>query len=203
MNTSLNKKVVWEDIKRRTKSKHVFLAQHAKTESQSIDALNCGAGEDSWGSLGLLEDQTSQSQRKSTLNFHWKDWCWSWSSNTLATGCKELTHWKRLWFWERLKAGGEGDDSRWDGRWHHHGITMDMSLSKLQELVMDRKPGVLQSMELQRVWHDLSTEQHQARDQVDIIHIQANELMVWFSCFSKYTFPEQTWKLFNQSFWGI
>ena len=139
MNTSLNKKVVWEDIKRRTKSKHVFLAQHAKTESQSIDALNCGAGEDSWGSLGLLEDQTSQSQRNSTLNFHWKDWCWSWSSNTLATGCKELTHWKRLWFWERLKAGGEGDDSRWDGRWHHHGITMDMSLSKLQELVMDRE----------------------------------------------------------------
>ena len=25
-------------------------------------------------------DQTSQSQRKSTLNIHWKDWCWSWSS---------------------------------------------------------------------------------------------------------------------------
>ena len=27
--------------------------------------------------------------------FHWKDWCWSWNSNTLATWCKELTHWKR------------------------------------------------------------------------------------------------------------
>ena len=25
-----------------------------------------------------------------------KDWCWSWNSNTLATSCKELTHWKRL-----------------------------------------------------------------------------------------------------------
>ena len=34
------------------------------------------------------------SQRKSTLNIHWKDWCWSWNSNTLATRCKELTHWK-------------------------------------------------------------------------------------------------------------
>ena len=45
---------------------------------------------------------------KSVLNVHWKDWCWSWSSNILATWCKELTHWKRPWCWERLKAGGEG-----------------------------------------------------------------------------------------------
>ena len=30
--------------------------------------------------------------RKSTLNIHWKDWCCSWSSNTLATLCKEPTH---------------------------------------------------------------------------------------------------------------
>ena len=52
--------------------------------------------------------------KKSTLNIHWKDWCWSWSSNTLATWCEELTHWKRPWFWERLKAG-EGDDRGWDG----------------------------------------------------------------------------------------
>ena len=29
--------------------------------------------------------------------------------------CKELTHLKRLWCWERLKAGGEGDDRGWDG----------------------------------------------------------------------------------------
>ena len=37
------------------------------------------------------------------------------SSNTLATWCKELTHLKRPWCWERLKAGGEGDDRGWDG----------------------------------------------------------------------------------------
>ena len=53
--------------------------------------------------------------RKSVLTIHWKDWCWSWSSNTLATWCKELTHWKRPWCWEGLGAGGKGDDRGWDG----------------------------------------------------------------------------------------
>ena len=39
---------------------------------------------------------------------------WSWNSNTLATWCEELTHLKRPWCWQRLKAGGEGDDRGWD-----------------------------------------------------------------------------------------
>ena len=33
--------------------------------------------------------------------------CWSQSSNTLAIWCKEPTHWKRPWCWDRLKAKGE------------------------------------------------------------------------------------------------
>ena len=77
--------------------------------------LNCGVGEDSWESLELHGDQTSQSWRKSVLNIHWKGWCWSWNFNTLATWCEELTHWKKPWCWERLKAGGEGDNRGWDG----------------------------------------------------------------------------------------
>ena len=44
--------------------------------------LNCGVGEDSWESLGLQGDPTSPSKRKSVLNINWKDWYWSWSSNT-------------------------------------------------------------------------------------------------------------------------
>ena len=40
---------------------------------------------------------------------------WCWSSNSLATRCGELTHWKRPWCWERLMAGGEGGDREWDG----------------------------------------------------------------------------------------
>ena len=59
--------------------------------------------------------RSNQSSLKgSVLSVHCKDWCWSWNSNTLATWCEELSHWKRSWCWERLKAGGEGDDRGWD-----------------------------------------------------------------------------------------
>ena len=40
---------------------------------------------------------------------------WNWSSNTLATWCEEPTHWKRPWYWERLRAGEEGDNRGWNG----------------------------------------------------------------------------------------
>ena len=75
----------------------------------------------------------------------------------LAIWCKELTHWKRPWCWERLKSGGEGDDRGWEcwmasptqwtwvwvvfGRWQGPG-----------------KPGKLRSTGLQRVGHDWATE---------------------------------------------
>ena len=49
------------------------------------------------------------------LGVLWREWCWSWNSSTLATSCEELTLWKRLWCWEGLRAGGEGDDRGWDG----------------------------------------------------------------------------------------
>ena len=47
------------------------------------------------------------------FNIHLKDW--SWSSNTLATWCEGVTHLKRPWYWERMKAGGEVNDRGWDG----------------------------------------------------------------------------------------
>ena len=98
--------------------------------------LNCGVEEDSWEPLGLQGDPTSPSQRKSVLNIHWKDQCWSWNSNTLATWCKELTHLKRPWCWERLKVGGKGDDRGWDG-WI--ASPTQWTWVKLWELVMDGK----------------------------------------------------------------
>ena len=60
--------------------------------------------------------RSNQSIRKEiSPGCSWKDWCWSWNSNTLATWCKELTHWKKPWCLEGLGAGGEGDDRGWDG----------------------------------------------------------------------------------------
>ena len=48
-----------------------------------------------------------------------KGWCWSWNSNPLATWCEELTHLKRPWCWERLKAGEEGDAENEMVGWHY------------------------------------------------------------------------------------
>ena len=59
--------------------------------------------------------KSNQSVLKETDPEYTLDWCWTWSSNTLATWWEELTHWKRPWSWERVKAGGEGDDRGWDG----------------------------------------------------------------------------------------
>ena len=83
--------------------------------AEELMLLKCGVGENSWESLGQQGNPTSPSWRKSVLNIHWKDWCWTWNSSTLATWCEELTHLKRPWCWERLKAGREGDDRGWDG----------------------------------------------------------------------------------------
>ena len=66
-----------------------------RLSAKELMLLNCGVGEDSWESLGLQGDPTSPFYRRSVLGVHWKDWCWSWNSNTLATWCEELTHWKR------------------------------------------------------------------------------------------------------------
>ena len=118
--------------------------------------LNCGVGEDSWESLGL-QDQTSKSWKKSTLAIHWNDWCWSWSSNTLAPWFEEVTHWKRPWYWGSLKAGGEGDDKGWDG-WMTSLTQWTWVWGNSGRWRRTGRPGMLQSTGLQRVGRDWVTE---------------------------------------------
>ena len=119
--------------------------------------LNCGVGEDSCESLGLQGDPTSPSWRQSVLSIHWKDWCWSWNSNTVATWYEELTHWKRPWCWERLKVGGEADDRGWDG-WMASPTQWAWVWVSSGSWWWTGRPGVLQSMGLQSVGHDWVTE---------------------------------------------
>ena len=79
-----------------------------------------------------------------------KDWCWSWNSNTLATWCEELTHLKRPWCWEILNAGGEGDDRGWDG-WMASPIQWRWVRVDSGSWWWTGRPGMLWSMGLQRV----------------------------------------------------
>ena len=78
----------------------------------------------------------------------------------LATCCEELTHWKRPWYCERLKAGGEGDDRGWDG-WMASLTQWTWVWANSGRQWKTRKPDVLQSMGSQRVRHNLVTEQQQ------------------------------------------
>ena len=124
-----------------------------KLSTEELMLLNYGVGEDSWESLGLQGDPTSPSWRKSVLNICWKDWCWSWNSNTLATWCKN---------WLTGKEPDTGKDWRQEEKgmtedemvgWHH--LLDGHDFEQAPGVVMSRwwtgKPDVLQSMRSQRV----------------------------------------------------
>ena len=122
---------------------------------------NCGTGKDSWESLEQQGGQTSQSLRKSTLNIHWKDWCWRQSCNTWAIWCEGLTHWKRSWagkYWGQEKKGATEDEMV--GSPHQlNGYGFEQTLGDSEG--QGGLPGMLQSMALQRVGHNLLTEKQQ------------------------------------------
>ena len=134
--------------------------------------LNCGVGEDSWESLGLQGNPTSLSWGKSILNICWKDWCWSWNSNTLATLCEELTLFKRPWCWERLKEGREGDDRGWGG-WMASLTRWTFVWVSSGSWWWTGNPGVLQSLGSKELD---ATEQLNWTDCPAIVHTQGNFL---------------------------
>ena len=102
-------------------------------------------------SLTIILKQTRQTASYFQVPFYYLN------SSTLATSCKELTHWKRPWCWEGLGAGGEGDDRGWDGwmasltRWTRVWVVS-------WSWWWTGRPGVLRFMRSQRVGHDWPTE---------------------------------------------
>ena len=128
-----------------------------KAEGQRIDAFELWC----WRRL-LRVPWTARRSNQSILkeisqNIHWEDWYWSWNFNTLATWCEELTHWKRPWCWERLKAGGDQDDRGWGG-WMASLTQWTWVWVSSRSWWWTGKPGMLQSMESQWVGSDWATE---------------------------------------------
>ena len=115
--------------------------------------------------------------KRSVLGVHWKDWCWSWNSNTLATWCEELTHWKRPWCWEGLGAGEEGDDRGWDG-WMASPTRWPWVWVNSGSWWWTGRPGVLQFMGSQRVGHDLST--HTCHTNLFLIWKKLGKILITF-----------------------
>ena len=128
-----------------------------KAERRRIDAFELWC----WRRL-LRVPWTARRSDQGTLKeispeYHWKGWCWSWNSNTLATWCEELTPWKRPWCWERLQAGGEGNVRGWDG-WMASPTRWTWSWTSSGSWWWTGRPGMLQSLGSQTVWHNWATE---------------------------------------------
>ena len=91
------------------------------------------------------------------LNIHWKDWCWSWNSKTLATWCERTDplektlmlgkiEGRRRREWQRMRCLDSITDAA------------DMSLRRLWEWVMDLEGWCVAVHRVQRVGHDWATE---------------------------------------------
>ena len=67
---------------------------------------------------------------------------------------------KRPWCWERLRAGGEGDDRWWDG-WMASQTQWTRVWVNSRSWWWTVRPGMLQSIGMQRVGHEWATESQQ------------------------------------------
>ena len=119
-----------------------------KLSTEELMLLNRGVGEDSWRVPWIARRSNQSILKEISSGCSLEGLMWSWNSSPLATWCEELTHWKRPWCWEILRAGGEGDDrddwmaspTQWTGVWVNSGSWW-----------WTGKPGMLWFMGSQRV----------------------------------------------------
>ena len=146
-------------------------------------------------------DPTSPFWRRSALGFLWREWCWSWNSRTLATSCEELTHWKRLWCWEGLGAGVEGDNRGWDG-WMASLTRWTWVWVNSGSWWWTGRPGVLRVMGSQRVGHDWATEPIWHMSNHHVLHLEletmlyVNYISVKLEKTKTNFFLEQKWQVY-------
>ena len=139
MNSQINRLETW--IK---KIKEIF----NKVLDLELMIVNCHAGQDFESPLDSKKIKPVNPKRKSILNIHWKDWCWSWSSNSFGHLIWRAGYWKRPWCWERLRETGEGDNSGWDG-WMASRTQWTWVWASSRSWWWTGKPGVLQFMRWQ------------------------------------------------------
>ena len=127
-------------------------------ECWRTDAFELWCWKDSWESLGL-QDQSSQSQRKSVLNIHWKDWCWSWNPILWPPDGKN---------WLNRKAPDSGKDWRQEKKgmkedemagWHYclygHDFEQALRVGDGQESLACCRHGVTKSQTRLSDWTEL------------------------------------------------
>ena len=119
--------------------------------------LNCGVGEDSWESLGWTARRSNHSILKGIKpEYSLERLMLKLKLQYLAIWCKELAHLQSPCCWEWLKAGGEGENTGWNG-WMALETQWKWVWVNSGSLWWTGRPGVLKSMDLQRVGHDWTT----------------------------------------------
>ena len=127
-----------------------------KLSAEELMLLNCGVGEDSWESLDCKEIQPVHSEGDQFWDLFGRNDAEA-ETPVLWPPHAKLTHWKRLWCWEGLGAGGEVGDRGWDG-WMASLTRWTWVSVNSRSWCWTGRPGVLWFMGSQRVGHDWVTE---------------------------------------------
>ena len=127
-----------------------------RLSTEELMLWNCGAGEDSWESLGLQGDKLANPQGNQPWILIGRTGVEAEAPIPWPLDVKEPTHWKRSWCWERLRAGEEGVRG-WDG-WMASPTQRTWTWASSRRQWRTGRPGEVQSMGLQRAGHDSATD---------------------------------------------